>query len=238
MQIVGFVEDEEDFNKTAVEAQYRLNIDYGEQIVVSASLLYAFVRERKHSDSEERLCHSSSSDDDDEIFPGEEPLPDFDAILREVQRTLTNAWKLPNDQRSKVVKRLKLQWHPDKHSENNKEQSTKVFQYISNVEELLNKGLPVDETDSDILRRADRNSFSSASCASYNGSSYSNRSSQDEYLHQRANEHRRQQQEYKKNYMVNTSIARKSHGENFYWSFHQRNPQRGEGKKVATTSRV
>ena len=59
-------------------------------------------------------------------------------IMKEITKTLEEAWRLPEDRRGQVVKRLFLFWHPDKNP-GNEEFCTEVFQHIKNEIECLER---------------------------------------------------------------------------------------------------
>ncbi|XP_035698973.1 sacsin-like [Branchiostoma floridae] len=61
--------------------------------------------------------------------------------MEEVSNILEEAWKLPEKERKKVVRRLYLQWHPDKNPDN-VEMSTEVCKHIQAEISRLEKGLP------------------------------------------------------------------------------------------------
>ena len=61
-------------------------------------------------------------------------------IMKEITKTLEEAWRLPEDRRRQVVKRLFFFWHPDKNP-GNEEFCTEVFQHIKNeIERLAREG--------------------------------------------------------------------------------------------------
>ena len=59
-------------------------------------------------------------------------------VFKETSKTLEDAWKFPEAIRRKVIKRLILQWHPDRNP-GNEEFCTEVFQHIMNEIERLEK---------------------------------------------------------------------------------------------------
>ena len=61
-----------------------------------------------------------------------------EAVFKEISRTLEEAWRLPEDQKRKVIKRLILQWHPDRNP-GNERFCTDVFQHIMNEIARLEK---------------------------------------------------------------------------------------------------
>ena len=60
-------------------------------------------------------------------------------MLDEISKTLEEAWRLPEDRRRQIIKRLFLRWHPDKNP-GNEEFCTEVFQHIKNEIERLERG--------------------------------------------------------------------------------------------------
>lgn len=63
------------------------------------------------------------------------------AVFDEISRTLEEVWRLPEERKRKVMKRLILQWHPDRNP-GNEIFSTEVFQHIMNEIERLEKEGP------------------------------------------------------------------------------------------------
>ena len=73
---------------------YRINIEHDKEAVeVSAGRLYKFHRLQ-------------------EIF--EEQDEDMDGVLKEISDILQNAWEMPEDERTQIVKRLFMRWFPRK----------------------------------------------------------------------------------------------------------------------------
>ena len=63
---------------------------------------------------------------------------DKQQILDEISVTLEEAWRLPEDMKRQVIKRLILRWHQDKNP-GNEAFCTEVFQHINNEIELLER---------------------------------------------------------------------------------------------------
>ena len=61
-------------------------------------------------------------------------------ICEEVTRTLEEAWKLEEEERKKIVRRLFLSWHPDKSEEDQKTVATEVFKHIQQEIRRLERG--------------------------------------------------------------------------------------------------
>merc|ERR1712060_824937 len=57
------------------------------------------------------------------------PPPDSEAFIDELEDTIQSLERLPEDQRKKEMKKLLLQWHPDK-NRNRYDLATTVFQFL------------------------------------------------------------------------------------------------------------
>ncbi|ESO88086.1 hypothetical protein LOTGIDRAFT_60218, partial [Lottia gigantea] len=68
------------------------------------------------------------------------------SILKEIRQLLNKAWKLPEADRKRVIKRLILKWHPDKNL-NIVKLATEITQTILNYIRYLEKGGSLDEDD-------------------------------------------------------------------------------------------
>ena len=75
----------------------------------------------------------------------EEDLVD---VLKELCKQLREIWKLAEDLRKRAIRRLFLQWHPDK-NEDNPDRAEKVFKFLLKQLEHLEKGEPLDDPDQD-----------------------------------------------------------------------------------------
>ena len=101
-------------------AQYLIDIG-SEQKMVSVLDLYKFYQ----NNFEENLTTDLVS------FTGDsskKPI-DMDGAKREILRALGDAWRLPHELRRKVIRRLFLQWHPDKNPHNAKF-ATEVMKFL------------------------------------------------------------------------------------------------------------
>ena len=112
---------------------YKINIgDEREPKIVPATDLYKFYR------VQEIVC--------DAIVPSRQQGSADEALrkttlFKEISKTLEEAWKFSEAARRKVIKRLILQWHPDRNP-GNEEFCTEVFQHIMNEIERLEKEGP------------------------------------------------------------------------------------------------
>jgi len=138
-------------------------------------------------------------------------IVNYDDVINDLKVTLTHAWKTEQDDRNKILKRLILQWHPDNRDDS--DLATKVTQFILFASDRLDHGLPLKDSSA---------GDSSLFYHSYYLSMVRN-------LSQRATEYRRQQIEYERNYVCNTSHVAE---QNFFQSFLTGvNPQPGEGRR-------
>ncbi|KAL9966873.1 hypothetical protein ACROYT_G025009 [Oculina patagonica] len=109
---------------------YKINIGDDKQPIVEATKLYKFHRLQEVTSSEVVLS--------DQQGPSRS-MTDKQQIFEEITRTLEEAWRLPEDRRRQIIKRLFLQWHPDKNP-GNEVFCTEVFQHIKNEIERLERG--------------------------------------------------------------------------------------------------
>ena len=144
-------------SESAMANKYRVKVSTdGDEQIVDASLLYAFSRDG--------VPHDDLEQDDDEddrnsmivlLPPGstegsrrEPDMPsDFKGIIQFLKKQLKEAWALPEEQCRRIVKRLKLQWHPDKHPSEKKSLATEVFKALLNFVDMLEKGIPIDNVN-------------------------------------------------------------------------------------------
>ena len=123
-------------DKPAMLHEYEVNVGVENTKLIPAYLLFKFVRA-----AEKAL----SSDKDLVLFTGKQTdthqAPDVSiaTICKEIRLVLIEAWKEDEVERKKIVRRLMFKWHPDKNPENVMV-STKVFQYIQQCIQCLEKG--------------------------------------------------------------------------------------------------
>lgn len=107
---------EEVMNKDSVQLptkMYRINIGHNKEAVVVAAALYKFHRVQEISDQ-----HTPRSGNENR-----------QVVFNKVSYLLQDAWKQEEFKRRQIVKRLYLQWHPDKNL-GNERFCTEVFQHI------------------------------------------------------------------------------------------------------------
>ena len=172
---------------TLLGTEYLINLGRGATAKVSMTRLYKFVRGARHrtaassralvvvveEEEEETLLHSEASPALPAAAPpaaadatDEEPPPTTAASLRqalaEIRNTLREAWRLMPDEkgRKRVVKRLYLQWHPDK-NQSRQEFCTSVVQALQRYATLLGEGgtLPPEDDEGEDDEGEDDSSF-------------------------------------------------------------------------------
>ena len=108
---------------------YKINIGSDKTPVVQATELYKFYRPREIISTAVALTDQQDSTH----APNEKQH-----IFHKITEVLEEAWKLPEDKRRQVVKRLFLQWHPDKNP-GNEEFCTELFLFIKSEIERLER---------------------------------------------------------------------------------------------------
>ena len=134
--------------------RYAIDVGKEEPKLVGVLSLYAFVRDgEKEPDEPERMSDGEKEADEPEctlavsevsqsaggtdastIVSGPETLEEKKEAVRE---QLRKTWQLPAEERRKAVKRLYLQWHPDKTDDPDAEE---VFKFIMNEIKRLEGG--------------------------------------------------------------------------------------------------
>ena len=115
--------------------RYKIDIGGGQEIEVDVADLYKF----------HRLSTLSSAI---VVFEGQERSPperpkrrNQQEVFDEISKLLEDAWKLPEEKRRKIIKRLYLQWHPDKNV-GDEEFCTEVCKHIQSETSRLERGEP------------------------------------------------------------------------------------------------
>ncbi|KAI8507949.1 hypothetical protein Bbelb_141890 [Branchiostoma belcheri] len=158
-------------------------IDLGEtKRTVSTADIYKFCRP---SVSGPLVPYEGESGEEDSSAA--KPPQSLEDAMEEVSNMLEEAWKLPENERKKVVRRLYLQWHPDKNPDN-VELATEVCKHIQAEISRLEKGLP---------RRTGGGAGSGGSGFDFGGSSFSSSFNR---WNSHARFHRRQREQFRKRY--------------------------------------
>jgi len=147
--------------------------------------------------------------------------------MLDVSDTLEEAWKLPEGQRKKIIKRMLLKWHPDKNI-GNEEFATIIMQHIQAEIERLELGLPRPANfNSDNFNFDPRNPFTASESFQKNfASAYQFFFEQ---MNQRAKEHREQRERYQENFSREYSAGRTDF--NVPPTFSSVNPQPAQAKR-------
>ncbi|CAH1244396.1 SACS [Branchiostoma lanceolatum] len=120
--------------KFGLGRKYVINV--GHTKTVSAADLYKFCRPNVAGPL---VLYEGETDE--EGTSTVKPPQSLEDAMEEVSNILEEAWKLPEKERKKVVRRLYLQWHPDKNPDN-VELATEVCKHIQAELSRLEKGLP------------------------------------------------------------------------------------------------
>lgn len=135
-------------------------------------------------------------------------------IFAEISDVLEEAWRLPEERRRKIVKRLFLRWHPDKNL-GDETFCTEAFQHIQNEITRLERG----ET-----REGEPENHRSSFETFFN------------HWRKRAKRHNAQRREYKETFIRKYGTCESTSRKGDSWSclppsFCKKNPQPGEAKR-------
>ncbi|XP_075418940.1 sacsin isoform X2 [Tenrec ecaudatus] len=161
---------------------YQIDIGYSEYKIVSSLDLYKFSRPDENAHSRES-APSTPTSPTEFLAPGVRSIPSLFSssretpkapaskhhspkklktpslpeILKEVTSVVEQAWKLPEPERKKIIRRLYLKWHPDKNPENH-DMANEVFKHLQNEINRLEKQAFHDQN----ADRASRRTFSTS----------------------------------------------------------------------------
>ena len=139
-----------DTRKFDFQAKYRIDIGEPRLVEVSVLDLYKFDRSGKDTPTVIELSDSLEMT----LFTGDPNNTEQRAATRnerlerarkEIKETLWEAWKLPENERRKVIKRLFLRWHPDKNV--GCDIANDVMQFLLNEIERMEKLFPSEWRD-------------------------------------------------------------------------------------------
>ena len=129
-----------DEGRPLVAKRYRINIGGKQEIEVDAADLYKFHRLQTPSSS--AIVLSQSQQQGPVNSPAERTRSrNKQEVFDEISDLLEDAWKLPEGQRLKIIKRLYLRWHPDKNL-GDEEFCNEAFKYIQSEVSRLERGEP------------------------------------------------------------------------------------------------
>ena len=206
------IEEVPNDSESLFSKSYKINIGHDkERKIVNATDLYKFHRVLEITSSEVALSNQQGS--------SQRPT-DKQQIFDEISRTLEEAWRLPEDRRRQIVKRLFLQWHPDKNP-GNEVLCTEVFQHIKNEIERLERS---ELSRGESRRRESWTSDSQTHRGSY-GAFYC-------FWGTRARQYSAQRQEYRKSFFRHYgSSGYRTRSWNVPPSFCTTNPQPREAQR-------
>ncbi|XP_028817389.1 sacsin isoform X2 [Denticeps clupeoides] len=227
--IVQEVEREEDDNPSFLGKCFQIDIGYSEYKIVSSLDLYKFSRQDESTNVRDGAPSTPDSPSEipssgqrmvPPIFPGKEnhrappmksspkkiKLNAVPEILKEVTLVIEQAWKLPETERKKIIRRLYLKWHPDKNAEN-LDVATEVFKHLRNEISRMEKQSHAElGTD-----RPPRRPYS-ASSARFQSEKFSFKRFYTSW-NQEATSHKSERQQFRENF---TSYAGAPHTNRFF----------------------
>jgi len=142
--------------------KYKIDDGSEETKTVEGFMLYTFVR-RKKSDDRSVVLYDKDSVDSQNVNPLDLSIGQ---VCKEIRTALVDAWT-DKTKRKYVIRKLMLQWHPDKNPDRI-EIATKAFQYFQQCIHCLERGLGVPEY-------TDNSDFSDGGSARNGESSFYNR---------------------------------------------------------------
>ncbi|XP_037534063.1 sacsin [Nematolebias whitei] len=227
--IVQEVEREEEDNISFLGKCFQIDIGYSEYKIVSSLDLYKFSRQEESAHVQDNIVPSTPTSPESRsavlrmippLFSGKEnhlPPPKRQSpiriklhalpeILKEVTLVVEQAWKLPEMERKKIIRRLYLKWHPDKNADN-LDIATEVFKHLQNEINRMEKQALADHQNTD---RASRRSFSTSTRFQSEKFSFQRFYSS---WNQEATSHKSERQQFREHY---TSYAGSSHSHRFF----------------------
>ena len=136
-----------------MERRYIVSVGLTEApIEVSALHLYKFIHNKsfqQSTDGTEMDIYDgpSTSEHADKLDSEKQRVKKKAADKKTIREAVKAAWALPEEQRKKAIKRLYLQYHPDKNPDN--PNATAEFQFLQQEIERMEKGISEDEADGD-----------------------------------------------------------------------------------------
>ena len=178
--------------------RYKIDVGGNEVLVVDATDLYKFHRlPTTLSSADVAFEHQGQN------TPVRPSSRNQQEVFDEISDLLEDAWKLPEEKRRKIIKRLYLQWHPDKNV-GGEEFCTEVSKHIQSETSRLERGEPRGKQSSEV------------------GSSRSEHGFYDDFFHSwegRARDHHTQREGYRSRQQFPRNTPR------------AKNPQPGEARR-------
>ncbi|CAJ1065769.1 LOW QUALITY PROTEIN: sacsin [Xyrichtys novacula] len=181
--IVQEVDKEEGENTSVLGKCFQIDIGYSEYKIVSSLDLYKFSRQDDTTHAHDSSIPSATPTSPNSCSSGPGVIPPLftqkenlrtssqkqspkkiklnalPEILKEVTLIVAQAWKLPEMERKKMIRRLYLKWHPDKNADN-LDIATEVFKHLQTEINRMEKQFLADQQNTD---RASRRSYSTSS---------------------------------------------------------------------------
>lgn len=228
--IVQEVDREEGENTSVLGKCFQIDIGYSEYKIVSSLDLYKFSRQEDSTHAHDPSVPSTPTSPNScssglriipPIFAGKENLRPpthkqtprkiklhaLPEILKEVTLVVEQAWKLPELERKKIIRRLYLKWHPDKNAEN-LDIATEVFKHLQTEISRMEKQSLADQQNTE---RASRRSYS-ASSTRFQSEKFSFQRFYSSW-NQEATNHKSERQHFREHY---TGNAGSSHSHRFF----------------------
>ena len=214
--VVGGNRVEDAVECSEARVRYRVKINSHEEMTVSASLLYAFIRQK-----------NDTSDVTESI-----ETCDYVSITRDLKIILQDAYQLSEDDKKTILKRQFLRWSHEKNLRNT-DLASKVTEFILLACEKLDEGQQID--DNDVMKintpmYALTLTQAASSCSSSRGNSLAGSCLR--YMQKRAKQHRQHQQQFERTLAHSKTDVQQRKTENFFRSFGtQSNPQPGYARR-------
>ena len=129
-----------------LQTRYMISIN-GETKVVTAIDIHKFLRgQRNNSSIESTEDHELEIDED--VDGTQLPYQNVRDAKAQLCQQLKQIWKLNEPEKHRAIRRLYLQWHPDKNLDN-LEVANEMFQFLKKQIERLEQGLEPREDDQD-----------------------------------------------------------------------------------------
>ncbi|MEQ2160522.1 hypothetical protein GOODEAATRI_000039, partial [Goodea atripinnis] len=228
--IVQEVEREEEESTGFLGKCFQIDIGYSEYKIVSSLDLYKFSRQDESTHIRDTNAPQTPTSPESRssglrmmppLFPGKEnlrPSPQKQSpkkiklhalpeILKEVTLVVEQAWKLPETERKKIIRRLYLKWHPDKNAEN-LDIATEVFKHLQNEISRMEKQSVADHQNAD---RTSRRTFSTSSTR-FQSEKFSFQRFYSSW-NQEATSHKSERQQFREHY---SNYAGSSHSHRFF----------------------
>lgn len=229
--IVQEVVREEEENSGFLGKCFQIDIGYSEYKIVSSLDLYKFSRQDESSHVRDTSAPSTPSSPNSHssgmrltppLFSSKENLrpptqkqsPNkiklnaLPEILKEVTSVVEQAWKCPETERKKIIRRLYLKWHPDKNADN-LDIATEVFKHLQNEISRMEKQSLSDLQNAD---RSSRRPYSTSSSSRFQSEKFSFQRFYSSW-NQEATTHKSERQQFKEH---RKSYASSSHSSRFF----------------------